>query len=251
MWRITPLCLLTLWLSTTALADECWLCRRTQPPHPLKTMVYTESQAVSHLVCEPCQRTQPACSVCAAPTKSPKEVDGRFICPECKKVAIDSEAELQPLYREVQRYVETLTGKKVDKAPPVLLVQADEMETRFAEGSGRSFRPHAFYRAYNPEIIYVLSGHSAYDLGPTLAHEFTHAWQSRHCPQQDRMLSEGFATWVGYKYAQSRGFHRQMSQMQGSRDPDYGEGLRRCLEIEKRSGVKGLVEFVQKAARFP
>jgi hypothetical protein len=196
-------------------------------------------------------KDKPSCDICGGATNAAKEVDGRHICPDCKKVAVDTPQEMDALYREVQKYVEGLTGLKVDRLPPVMLVQSDEMDTRFAEGSGRSFRAHAFYRAYNPEIIYVLSGHSSYDLGPTLAHEFTHAWQSRHCPQQDRMLSEGFASWVGYKYAQSRGYTEQMSQMMGSRDPDYGEGLKKCLEIEKRSGGKGLVEFVRKNSRFP
>lgn len=242
--------LLALVLSGAAQADECWLCRRTNPPNPLSPVMYTEAHTVRHPICQYCVKDKPACDICAGPTNAAREVDGRHICPDCKKVAIDSPGEIDTLYKEVQRFLEALTGLKVDKAPPVMLVQADEMDTRFAEGSGRSFRAHAFYQPYNPELIYVLSGHSAYDLGPTLAHEFTHAWQSRHCPQQDRMLKEGFASWVAYKYAQSKGYTDQMSQMMRATDPDYGEGLRKCLTIEKQSGVKGLLAFVQKAERF-
>ena len=245
------LVLILLASAATASAQECWLCRRTNPPNPLSTISYTEAGNVRHPVCESCLKQKPKCDVCGGPTNAAKEVDGRYVCPECKKVAIDSTAEVDTLYHEVQRYVEGLTGLKVDSLPPVLLVQADEMDTRFAESSGRSFRAHAFYKPYNPEIIYVLAGHSAYDLGPTLAHEFTHAWQSRHCPQQDRMLSEGFASWIGYKYAQSKGYTEQMRQMTGARDPDYGEGLKKCLAIEKQSGVKGVVEFVRKNFKFP
>lgn len=237
-------------LTLAAVAEECWLCHKTSPPHPLSTVTYTEARSVRHSVCETCKKGKPKCDVCGGPTSASQEVDGRYICPECKKVAIDTKAEMDTIYKEVQRYVEGLTGLKVDSLPPVMLVMGDEMDTRFAEGSGRSFRAHAFYQPYNPELIYVLSGHSAYDLGPTLAHEFTHAWQSRHCPQQDRMLKEGFASWVGYKYAQSKGYSEQMARMKGARDPDYGEGLRKCLEIEQKSGGKGLVEFVRKASRF-
>lgn len=245
------LMLLLLSLTSAAWANECWLCRKTSPPYPLQSINYTEARSVRHKVCESCLKQKPACSICQGPTNAAKEVDGRHICPECKKVAIDTTAEIASLYREVQRYVETLTGLKVDSSPPVRLVQSDELDTRFTESSGRAFKAHAFYRPYNPEQIYALSGHSAYDLGPTLAHEFTHAWQSRHCPQQDRMLKEGFATWVGYKYAQSKGYTEQAAQMTRLSDPDYGEGLRKCLEIEKKSGVKGLVEFVRKSTKFP
>lgn len=238
--------------SMAALADQCHLCRRTSPPFPLETFRYTESRAVQHLICSSCVKEKPACSICGGPTVSKKEVDGRFICPDCRKVAIDTSAEIETLYKEIQNFVQSLTGVKVDaSAVPVRLVQADELDTRFAESSGRSFRAHAFYRAYNPEIIYVLSGHSAYDLGPTLAHEYTHAWQSRVCPPQDRMVTEGFASWVGYKYALSKGYSEQAQQMLRARDPDYGEGLKHCLELEKKSGVKGLVEFVRKASKFP
>ncbi len=243
--------LFVLLLCHAALAEECWLCRKTNPPFPLTTISYTEARNVKHPVCDVCRESKPACDVCAGPSNAKPEADGRSICPECKKVAIDTPAEIDGLYKEVQRFVEGLTGLKVDSLPPVRLVLSDEMETKFVEGSGRSMRPHAFYRPYNPEMIYVLTGHSAYDLGPTLAHEFTHAWQSRHCPQQDRMLKEGFATWVGYKYAQSKGYHSMMSGMLSLRDPDYSEGLRRCLEIEKKSGVKGLLDFVRKNSRLP
>lgn len=250
--RTLPLTLLlTLFLAGSALAEECWLCRKTTPPYPLTTVNYTESGTVKHPVCDVCRKSKSACDICRGPSNAKAEADGRTICPECKKVAVDTPAKVETLYKEVQRFVDGLTGLKVDSLPPVRLVLSDEMETKFAEGSGRSMRPHAFYQPYNPEMIYVLTGHSPYDLGPTLAHEFTHAWQSRHCPQQDRMLKEGFATWVGYKYALSKGYHGQANGMLALRDPDYGEGLRRCLEIEKKSGVKGLLDFVRKNSRFP
>ena len=239
-------------LGTTAWADECFLCRKTSPPYPLKSLSYTESRSVTHLVCQACIKDKAACSICTGPTVAKPELDGRHICPDCRKVAIDSPGEIETLYREIQSFVHTLTGVKVEAASiPIRLVQSDEMDTRFAESSGRSFRAHAFYQPYNPEMIYVLSGHSAYDLGPTLAHEYTHAWQSRLCPAQDRMVTEGFATWVGYKYALSKGYTEQARQMMTLRDPDYGEGLKKCLEIEKRSGIKGLVAFVRKEQKFP
>jgi hypothetical protein len=251
MRSLTHLVLTLTLLAVSARADECWLCRRASPPNPLRSISYTEARNVQHPICEFCLKDKPRCDVCGGPTTAPEEVDGRHICPDCKKVAIDTPQEMDALYRDVQRFVEGLTGLKVDKLPPVLLVASDEMDTKFAESSGRSLRAHAFYKPYNPEIIYVLSGHSAYDLGPTLAHEFTHAWQSRHCPSQDRMVTEGFASWVGYKYALTKGYREQASQMLGARDPDYGEGLKHCLEIEKSSGVKGLVEWVRKNAKFP
>lgn len=242
--------LLLLQFTSQAQSAACWLCHRTSPPATLHSETYTETRSIRHEICDTCAKTKPSCSVCGAPTNAEKERDGRHICPDCKKVAIDTPQEVEALYSEVRTFVENLTGKKVDSRPPIELVQEDELQTRFVEGSGRSFRPHAFYRAYNPELIYVLSGHSAYDLGPTLAHEFTHAWQSRHCPSQDRMVTEGFASWMGYRFAESKNYRDKMAQMMGARDPDYGEGLRQCLAIEKASGVKGLLKFMQTEKAF-
>lgn len=245
--------LLALFLLLTlapAQARECWLCRRTDPPHKLSDFRYTEQQSVQHPICETCAEKEPRCGVCKSPTKAKKELDGRHICPECKKVAIDTEAEVQALYKEVQAYVAELTGKKVDSPPPIRLVQRDEMQTRYAESASRIIDVHAFYRPYNPEMIYVLSGHSADDLGPTLAHEFTHAWQSRHCPQQDTQVKEGFATWVGYKFALSKGNRWKANEYMSFRDNDYGGGLRHCLGIEKKKGIKGLLKFVTTESKF-
>ena len=242
-----------LWILLTApvLADECWLCRRVDPPNPLSSVVYTEARTVQHKVCQFCLKDKEPCSICRGPTNAKPERDGRSICPDCKKVAIDTPQEAESLYLEVQRFVQTLTlGLKVDKAPPIMLVEADEMDTRWVETSGRSMQAHAFYRAYNPEMIYALSGHSPFDLGPTLAHEFTHAWQSRFCPSQDRMVTEGFATWVEYKYAQSKGYSDHLAALRSLREPDYAEGLAKCLEMEKRLGAKGLVEWMRKNTKF-
>lgn len=238
-------------LSVGAWAQECWLCHRASPPNPLTQIRYTETHNVVHLICAYCQKDMPACSICAGPTKVKPERDGRRICPDCKAIAIETPAAADTLYKNVQRFVEGLTKAKVDRAPPLRLVQADEMDTRFAEGSGRSSKAHAFYSPYNPEQITLLSGHSAYDLGPTLAHEFTHAWQSRHCPQQDRMIKEGFASWVAYKYAQSQGYSGQMTRMLQATDPDYGEGLKRCLDLEKKLGPSGLISWMQKNSKWP
>ncbi len=230
---------------------ECSLCRRTDPPHELTSLRYTEAKNVTHLVCSFCQKDKPDCDICGSPTSVKTARDGRHICPDCQKVAISTPAQLDQLYTDVRNFVAKLTGKPVKDFPPVQLVEKDEMATRWVESSGRSFAAHAFYSPYNPEIIYVLSGHSASDLGPTLAHEFTHAWQSRNCPSQDRQLSEGFATWVEYKYAVSKGYQWKVNQILSKRDHDYGEGLKHCLAIEKKDGVPGLIKFVTTESRFP
>lgn len=250
--RLKTYIILALILSLTPVSavEECWLCRRSMPPNPLTKVYYTEAHSLAHLLCQYCLKDKPKCSICAGPTSSTAEVDGRTICPECKKVGIDTPQKAEGLYKEIQQFVEKLTAKKIAKAPPMRLILSDEMDTLFAERSGRSFRAHAFYSPYNPEMIYLLSWHSPIDLGPTLAHEYTHAWQSRFCPSQDRMVSEGFATWVGYKYAQSKGYTKQMLQMQRTPDPDYAEGLKRCLELEKKLGAAGLTSWMQKNSRW-
>ncbi len=243
--------LIALTLPGSAQGRECSLCRRTDPPHPLKEFRYTEARSTVNLVCTFCEKEKPRCDICRAPTAVNRGRDDRHICPECTKVAISTDSQIESLYVEVRLFVHRLTGMPLKEYPPVRLVEQDEMATRWTEVSHRSFQTHAFYQAYNPEQIYVLSGHSASDLGPTLAHEYTHAWQSRLSPPQDRQLKEGFATWVEYKYALSKGYQWKVDQILRKNDFDYGQGLQRCLEIEKREGIPGLIKFVTTAERFP
>lgn len=148
---------------------------------------------------------------------------------------------------QVNAYLSQLLGKEFTRnLPPIQLVDLDEMQTKFNE-SGRALAVVAFYRPYNPEMVYLLSGESELQSCSHLVHELTHAWQSRACPQQDRALTEGFACWVQYQYLMSRGEAAEARRITQHSDPDYGASLRALLPRSQALGQQRFLQAVRKA----
>lgn len=201
-------------------------------------------------VCLLCREKLPRCSLCGLPTNLPPYRDGRYICASCRATGVFTQAQLAPIYAKVQQFVKTsLGGMVISPAPPAEVVDQDEIQTRFT-ASGRSMDVDGFYRPYNPEQIYILSGQTKVETGAVLAHEYTHAWQSRNCPLQDRALTEGFATWVQYKYYVAHGDSREAIELTRNPDPDYGASLLELLALEKKVGPAGVIEFARTRKRL-
>ena len=201
-------------------------------------------------VCEKCRKTLAKCDICGLPSNLKPHRDGRVFCPACKKDGVWTQAAAEGVVREVVAFLSPILGADGFKQlPPIRLCDKDELQTKFVEG-GRAMDVAAFYRPYNPEQVYLLSGTSPVELKAVLSHELTHAWQSRKCPQQDRALSEGFATWTQYQYFLAQGERREAEALTRHRDPDYGASLVKLLALEKKLGRKGLVDWVQKARNF-
>jgi len=225
--------------------ERCSFCKSDTAVSPVN---YT---AGARPVCEKCQTTLPPCDVCHLPTNEKRYRDGRFLCASCKQTGVSGQAEALKLYAEIQAFIKgTLGGIAITPWPPVQAVDKDELQTRFSEG-GRSMNVGGFYRPYNPEMIYILSYEPKLDAGAVLAHEYTHAWQTRNCPQQDRALVEGFASWVEYKYLVSKGERAKAEQLKRKSDPDYGASLVKLLELEKKLGTPAkLIEWVRTAKKI-
>jgi hypothetical protein len=199
---------------------------------------------VSYPVCAQCQRTLPRCSECGNPTDQKPYRDGRTLCAVCKATGIFTPDQAQKVQLEVQGFVRNLLG--FSDSPPMQVVDKDELQTKFSEG-GRSMDVAGFYRPYNPEMVYILSGKQALEDGAVLAHEYTHAWQSRNCPPQDRALTEGFASWVEYQYYTAHGAPGEAARLTRKRDPDYGASLVSLLAREQRMGRAAFLAWVRKA----
>ena len=199
-------------------------------------------------VCALCLKKYPACSICGNPTNLPQHRDQRFFCPSCKKTGIFSDTQAIGLQKEVVNFLQSQLGPTaLNPCPPIRMCDKDELQTKFIE-HGRAMNVGGFYSPYNPEMVYLLTGESAIELQSTMAHEYTHAWQSRNCGQQDRAVTEGFATYIQYKFLVSKGKMHMAERLTRHQDPDYGASLNKLLEREKSmGGVKNVVEWAKKA----
>ncbi|MEC7348258.1 MAG: hypothetical protein VYB60_05230, partial [SAR324 cluster bacterium] len=80
----------------------------------------------------------------------------------------------------------------------------------------------------------------------TLAHELTHFWQKRNCPNpQDLALLEGFAEWTAYKLAEHHELYRAMLSMRRNVAEPYHTGLHTLLALEQKLGVQGVIQFAK------
>jgi hypothetical protein len=229
-------------LCAAVLADDP--CRYCRGDKLLKKMHFVDGDKS---VCELCAKKLPKCDECHLPTDLPKLRDGRFFCPSCKSLGVWTETTARNLQQSVVTYLQSLLGPTALKpCPPVKVVDQDEIQTKFT-ASGRSIQVSGFYQANNPEMVYLLSGSPPIELLSVMSHEYTHAWQSRNCPAQDRALSEGFACWTQYKFLVSRGELNRAEQLTRHQDSDYGASLVKILEREKKIGPVKLVEWVKKA----
>ncbi len=241
------LCSLVLLCSTTLVTAEnsCVFCKSSQN---LKRLRYPDGL---HPVCYSCRKHLPLCTLCGNPTASPPYRDGRNICRFCKRTGIFHQEQLEQIYTSVRKFVQnTLKGLSITPPPPVKLADLDEIQTKFSE-TGRSMEVGGFYRPYNPEMIYILSGYQPEECAAVLVHEYTHAWQSRNCPLQDRALKEGFATWVEYKYLMSIGRPRKAFRLTQKNDPDYGASLIKLLAYEKKTNPHKVIEYARTHKKLP
>ena len=204
----------------------------------------------SHYVCGECRNKPQSCDLCNRSTQQPELLqDGRMVCARCKATAVLRQDQLEGIYDRVKNFLRT-EGLLVPKPPPVKIADKDEIQTKFT-ASGRSMDVAGFYSPYNPEEIFILSGQSPEDCASTMAHEYTHAWQSRNCPSQDRAVTEGFASWVQYHYLVSVGQQREAQALTRKSNPDYGASLKTLLEMEKTVGKQGVIDFAKTARSLP
>ena len=96
------------------------------------------------------------------------------------------------------------------------------------------------------ETIFIITGIAEDRAWITLAHELTHFWQKRNCPNpQDLALLEGFAEWTAYKLAEHHELYRAMLSMRRNVAEPYHTGLHTLLALEQKLGVQGVIQFAR------
>lgn len=238
--------LVMLALSAPAAAqNHCFICNSQKGLRSVKVGNQTR------YICAECRAKKTACDICHRQGAGELQPDGRRICASCARDLILTQAQLETLYEGVKRFLRTdQTGVLVTFDLPVKLADKDEFDTKLNEG-GRAVQAVGFYNPYNPEQIYMLSGRDKVETASTLVHEYTHAWQSRNCPSQDRAMKEGFACYVQYRYLLSIGQSGMARDLTHNSDPDYGASLATLLAYEKKVGVEGVVKWAKTERNLP
>ncbi|MFP4498786.1 MAG: hypothetical protein ACLFQV_11290 [Vulcanimicrobiota bacterium] len=157
---------------------------------------------------------------------------------------VKTQEEAEKIFKDVRSRLAKL-GISLDREILLKLRTVDEIHVQHNSTGGRAVNIGGYYQPFNPETIWIIQDKSREYTYGVLAHEFGHAWQSSNAPLQDRMIKEGFAEWCEYQILKSLGASHCLKQMENNPDPDYGGGLRLFLAVEKKEGLKGLLEFAR------
>jgi hypothetical protein len=178
--------------------------------------------------------------------------DGRRICPRCHQTAVYDPTRAQALFEHAARVVTEQLGLRLNVGTNFALVDHQHLQRLASEGSPPLHDDPAkvvglFIRKGRKRVMYLLSGLPQILLIQTVAHEWAHAWHGENCPLlESPLIREGFAEWVAYKTLQAMGAVKKMALME-QRDGLYGEGLRKMLELERRGGVPGVLDFCRRS----
>jgi hypothetical protein len=146
----------------------------------------------------------------------------------------------------VEQFCEETFGLLVSK--PYQLLLADEAPEQYLMTD--SSLPHIRGKtvgglyAFHSSFMWIRSGLPIWLFASIAAHEHTHAWQWEHCPGQTLQLKEGLARWIQLKVLLDLGHKNRAHELIMDECPVYGEGLRLCIQLEKKVGLADMLTTV-------
>jgi hypothetical protein len=206
-----------------------------------KGMLFQEDQVA---FCERCFHSTP-CWCCHLPCGPlhRRLSDERIVCQHCYGTALLSPRQLGPLYEGTVRFFQKQMKMRLKTRPRLKVTDQRFLLKEF----GIADHTFGLYTdSAEEETIFIITGIAEDRAWITLAHELTHFWQKRNCPNpQDLALLEGFAEWTAYKLAEHHELYRAMLSMRRNVAEPYHTGLHTLLALEQKLGVQGVIQFAR------
>lgn len=246
---------------------KCRNCKKTLRGN------YVAVSEQNYPVCFPC-RELPRCFLCtmpSTPSNGGKRLeDGREVCPEHVGSGVVDEKQAGTVYRQAVSEILGVFGTRLRLKQPIAavkLVNLDELKTSAQNGghsselkSGRvlglaiiTWRLDGRAKTMQPATICLLSHVPVERMLAVAAHEYTHVWHAENNPnfnKSSRVFREGFAEWVTFKVAESLSRQTQTQIMKNPNGGDYYSGLTKFLELERRRGVQGVLDYAVTATNI-
>jgi len=203
---------------------------------------------------------QPTCFSCGLPAAySTRLNDGREICTNCIRWAVDTSDKAQRHYERARRQLEAWTGLKHTSVPELVLVDKTEME-RLSKKLRKSDSPVSIRGLYSrqtmmtkrglfgvwkeaPELdqekIYIIDHLHDEVFRVAASHELMHDLIHEHFPRLKTAplwVHEGICQQAAAELCRRRNYMDTLYGIEECSDPDYGDGFR---HIKKVSGFQG------------
>jgi hypothetical protein len=189
--------------------------------------------------------------------------DGRTVCNRCRRTAVDTVAQGQPVLWHVRR---TLAGLGLDLGrveTPLRLVDQAELNRRSTKPYSKQPAGMASHRTTirngevverTVEAILILHGLPQEHFAAIAAHELGHTYLFLHAfPDLEPQVEEGLCELVEYlwlKQQQTPEAAFRIQLMEASHDPIYGHGFRAARQAYEQKGLSAVLEAVRRRGRW-
>ncbi len=209
-----------------------------------------EHQGRKVMLCDSCGRI-----VCASSENGFRYKDGRVICGICNKTAVNSEAGIPGMVRELSNLLGSV-GIRTPMKIPVTLVDRKTLirESRGNDKENTRGFTRTVVRTENGEVtsfshgIFILHGLPKTEFKGVLAHEMMHVWLNENRVKMSPRETEGFCN-LGIFLVNSRersDFARVLqNQLEQDSDVVYGEGYRIMKAKLDAMGWAKLIEWIR------
>lgn len=221
---------------------------------------YCNQHAKGLAACYSCQR--PICGPLTGGGVSFN--DGRSVCQRCRRTAIDTAAQGQPVLSMMRRW---LAGIGMDigiAGAPLRLVDQKELvrlsnksysklPSGMARHSTKTRNGQVVERTV--EAILILHGLPQEHFAAIAAHELCHTYLFvAEFPDLDPMIEEGLCELSSYLWLKQQGTPEaafRLKLMNENDDPIYGGGFRVARSAYERFGLTAVLRHVRQTRRFP
>ncbi|MDD5698973.1 MAG: LIM domain-containing protein [Victivallaceae bacterium] len=243
---------------------KCSLCHQ-----PFRKGVVIKTLTGDKIYCPHCAAL-PRCFACSLPAASGiKLPDGRFLCDDCARMAILTEAAGQELFdqvrEEMRRKLNLGTNHKIHfqlvDSKTLLKASANyepglEMglfkhsytvktrtETTYSLFKGRQDKTEQ-YLTNNRYSVSVLSGLPRRKFIEVCAHELAHDWMDAEYPKiKSLKIKEGWAEYVATRVNELYGRQFMNKRMEANTNEIYGDGYRFIRDYIREHGMDGLMRY--------
>lgn len=190
--------------------------------------------------------------------------DGRSMCHRCRRTAIDTVAQGEPVLVRVRRWMAGLGLHIGSVAIPLRLADQNELlrrsnKTYSKQPSGMASH---LWKTRDSEVversveaILILHGLPQEHFAAIAAHELCHTYLFiNEFPDLDPMIEEGLcelASYLWLKEQQTPEAAFRLNLQNDNQDPIYGRGFRAARSGYERHGLAAVLRHVRQTRRFP
>ena len=190
--------------------------------------------------------------------------DGRSICSRCRRTAIDTVAQGQPVLAQVRRSLAKL-GLEIGRVEtPLRLVDQNEMKKRSTKAYSKQPAGMASHHTVtrdgqvverSVEAILILQGLPQEHFAAIAAHELCHTYLfMNEFPELEPLIEEGLCELAEYLWLKQQKTPEaafRLKLMDGNDDPIYGRGFRAARDAYDRRGLSAVLSHVRQSRRLP